>query len=422
MRRVILVLVLVAVAAGGAAAAYFLSRSDQAAASPPQPARGSADPGSAAARALTRPLNVFGLELLRRQAAASLDGNVVVSPVSLHAVLAMALNGAEGATAREMRDALALGDLDLAAVDQGWADLIWLAQAGEKPEIRIADSMWLRDGVPFRPAFVDANRDYFDAETRELPPEPDRAAAAINEWVERHTAGRIKDIVTPDAFSEATILALFNTVHLKVKWGHFDEGDTTADTFTLSNGETTGVEMMNAGELEAPVVLTDRYDAVALSTDGPVTVWVVVPADAVTAEDLLDELDARQLEALGRDARVATGRLALPRFKVEYEAKGLEATLAAMGMARAFDPGAAEFAGIADVAPDRIFISKVVQKTFVEMNEAGVEAAAASGVIMDAAGMPLQDFDIRADRPFLFVLAEEATGAPLFMGLVRDPG
>lgn len=422
MRRVIVVLVLVAVAAAGAVAAYLLTRSDQAAASPPRPARGSADPGSAAARALARPLNTFGLELLRRQAAASPDGNVVVSPVSLHAVLAMALNGAEGATAREMRDALALGDLDLAAMDQGWADLIWLAQAGEKPEIRIADSLWLREGVPFRPAFLHANRDYFDAETRELPSDSGEAAAAINDWVEQHTAGRIRHIVQPGMFNERTILALFNTVHLKVKWEHFDEGDTTTDTFTLADGETRGVEMMNARELEAPVLLTDRFDGVALSTDGPVTVWVVVPADGVAAEDLLDEMDARQLGALGRDARVATGSLALPRFTTEYEAQDLKETLTAMGMARAFAPDAAEFSGIADVAPDRIFISEVVQKTFVEFNEAGVEAAAASGAIMEASGMPLQDFDIRADRPFLFVLTEKATGAPLFMGLIRDPG
>ena len=419
MRRVIIIIVVVAVAAAVAAAVYLVTRSDEAVAQP-QPALGSADPQSAAAGALSRPLSEFGLELLRRQAALSPDGNVVVSPVSLHAVLSMVLNGAEGATAGGMRDALALGDLDLESLDQGWADLIWLAQAGEKPEVRIADSLWLREGVPFRQSFLDTNGDYFAAETHDLPSDPGAAAAAINDWVERHTAGRIKDIVSPQAFNDMTILALFNTVHLKVKWGHFDEDDTATDVFTLADGGTTEVPMMNARELRAPVVLTDRYDAVALSTDGPVTVWVVVPEDGLTAESLLSGLEAEELGAMARDARVATGSLALPRFTTDYEAKDLKETLAAMGMARAFDPGAAEFAGIADVAPGRIFISEVVQKTFVELNEAGVEAAAASGAIMES-GAPLNDFEIRADRPFLFVLTEKATGAPLFMGLVRDP-
>ncbi len=420
MRRAIIVVVLVVAAAVVATAVYLVARYDEAAALP-QPARGSADPKSAAARALSRPLSEFGLELLRRQAAASPDGNVVVSPVSLHAVLSMVLNGAEGATAAGMRDALALGDLDLESLDQGWADLIWLAQAGEEPEVRIADSLWLRDGVPFRQSFLDTNRDYFDAETHDLPSDPGAAAAAVNDWVERHTAGRIKDIVSPQAFTETTILALFNTVHLKVKWEHFDEDDTGTDVFTLADGGMTDVPMMNARELEAPVLLTDRYDAVALSTDGPVTFWVMVPADGLSAEGLLDELGAAELQTLARDARVATGSLALPRFTTEYEAKDLEATLAAMGMARAFSPAQTEFPGIAGVAPDRIFISEVVQKTFVELNEAGVEAAAASGAIMETTGMPLNEFEIRADRPFLFVLTEKATGAPLFMGLVRDP-
>ncbi len=120
-------------------------------------------------------------------------------------------------------------------------------------------------------------------------------------------------------------------------------------------------------------------------------------------------------------ARVATGSLALPRFTTTYEAQDLEADLAAMGMPRAFSPNDAEFASIADVGPHRVFISKVVQRTFVEFNEEGVEAAAASGAIMEDTGMPLVEFDIRADRPFLFVLTEKETQAPLFMGLVRDP-
>jgi serpin B len=101
--------------------------------------------------------------------------------------------------------------------------------------------------------------------------------------------------------------------------------------------------------------------------------------------------------------------------------KDLEEELAVMGMPRAFDPSAAEFEGIADVAPERIYISDVVQKTFMEFNEQGVEAAAASGAVVRVTGMPADFFDVRADRPFLVVLTEKATRAPLFMSLIRDP-
>ena len=419
MRRRLLVLSAVLAAVAVAATVYAVTRPGAPEAQA-QPALGRADAESVAARDLVGPLDSFGLALLQRQIARSPDGNVIVSPLSLHAVLSMVLNGAEGETASEMRTALGLGELN-GDVNQGWADLITLAQSGKQHQVSIADSLWLRDGVAFRQPFLDTNRDYFAAEMRELPADPDAAAAAINEWVEDHTAGRIKDIVKPEAFNEMTILALFNTLHLKVKWEHFEEDWTRDEPFTLANGEKTDVPMMHAGELEAPVSQTDRYDAVALSTKGPVTVWIVVPKEGVGADKLLGELDARRLEALYRDASVATGSLALPRFTSKYEARDLEADLAAMGMPKAFSPSEAEFAGIADVGPERIFISKVVQKTFVEFNEEGVEAAAASGAIMRTTGMPMVEFDIRADHPFLFVLTEKATQAPLFMGLVRDP-
>jgi serine protease inhibitor len=189
-------------------------------------------------------------------------------------------------------------------------------------------------------------------------------------------------------FSPATVLALFNTVHLKVQWEHFDEADTYDEPFTLTGGEQVQVPMMHAGDLEARVAQTDEYDAVALETDGPVTVWIVVPKGETTAEALLGGFDAQRLEQLYAETSTATGSLALPRFTTEYEAKGLTDTLADMGMPRAFSPSEAEFPGIADVAPERLFISEVVQKTFVDLNEQGVEAAAASGAIMEVTSAP----------------------------------
>jgi serpin B len=320
-----------------------------------------------------------------------------------------------------MRHALGLDSLTPAQTNQGWADLIWLAQSGEKQEISIADSLWLRAGFPFRQTFLDLNRDYFAAETRDLPVDPGEAAAAVNEWVEKHTAGRITELVTPDAFDEQTILALFNTVHLAVRWKHFDKAATQAEPFRLASGQQVDVPMMHARELEAPVARTSSYDAVALSTDGPVTVWIIVPRGDRTAAALLDGLTAARLESLYDAARPSTGSLALPRFTSEYEARDLVTDLAAMGMPRAFSPAEAQFPGIADVGGERLFISDVVQKTFVDFSEQGVEAAAASGAIMRVTSVPAAAFDIRADRPFLFVLSEKTTRAPLFVGLVRDP-
>jgi serine protease inhibitor len=432
MRHRSVALLLVAISGVAAVAAVVLTRSDVLAPeAQAQPALGRADPQSAAAKALVRPLDAFGLALLRRQAAVSPDGNVVVSPASMHAVLAALLNGATGETAAEMRRALAVGGLAPSDVNRGWADLIWLAQSGRKQEVKIRDSLWLRAGFPFKQAFLDADRDYFAAETQNLPQSPDAAAQAINDWVERNTAGRIKDIVQPDMFNSATVLALFNTVYLKVKWDHFDETATADEPFTLADGRQAHVPMMHATELETQVAQTDSYDAVALTTDGPVTVWIIVPRDDMGAEALLglgseaadgaQPLDAAGLQAMQANAKSLTGSLALPRFTTRYEAKDLKGTLAAMGMPRAFSSSEAEFDGVADVAPQRLFISEVVQKTFVEMNEEGAEAAAGSGALMEVTSMPALGFDVRADHPFLFAITEKATGAPLFLGLMRDP-
>ena len=393
-----------------------------------RPVRGSADRRSAAARDLARPLDVFGLALLQRQAQASAQGNVVVSPASLHAVLSMLLNGARGETAQQMRAALGLGSLPLARADQGWADLIALSQSGKKPEISLADSLWLRRGVAFRPAFLAADRDYFAAETHALPTDasgaldPDASATAINDWVAKRTAGRITDLVTPDLFDpRSTVLGLFNTVYLKVHWKHFDPAATHQESFTLANGQQVDVPMMHATELSTRVVQTDQYDAVSLSTDGPVTAWVVVPKGQTTADGLLARLDAPGLEALYRDARPATGALALPRFTTSFTAQQLSDELAAMGMPRAFSPEQAQFQGVADTGEQNLYISAVVQKTFLQLDEQGVEAAAASGAVVAGAAAPVEQFDVRADLPFLVVLTEKATHAPLFMGLIRDP-
>ena len=198
MKRILLVVLVAAVAAAVAVAMVAFLRSDTTVAAA-EPAKGHADAQSASAKALARPLDRFGLALLQRQAATSPSGNVVVSPgLPARRPLDGLQRGqrpdgrGDAARARSRRP----DSTELAGSNQGWADLIWLAQSGEKHEVSIADSLWLRDGFPFRPSFLDTNRDYFAAEMRALPTEPGKAAEAINAWVEEHTAGRIKDIVT----------------------------------------------------------------------------------------------------------------------------------------------------------------------------------------------------------------------------------
>lgn len=416
MRR--LLIVVPVLICGAAIAAILLVRSDVSGAQI-LPRQGHGNTDSAAARGLAAPLSRFGIGLLAREAA--LDaGNVVVSPASLHAALSMLLVGAAGETAAEMRTALQLEDVSTQDLNQGWADLITNAQYGKNPELQIADSLWLKKGLPFLDSFIDLNRDYYAAEIGELLPDPATAADAINAWVAERTAGKIKQLVTKDSFTPDSLLALVNTIHLKVRWTHFDPEATELQPFTLADGGSKNVQMMQAWLKKARALSTGQYDAACLRTEGPADVWVIVPKGAETPESVLDGMQTDDgFTKLVSEAVTSEGSVALPRLSLKYTAKDLRQDMEAVGMERAFDPELAQFPGVADVKP--LYVESIVQKTTLDMDEKGVEAAAATGVIVGTTAAPADPFTVRADRPYLLVITEHRSGAPLFMALVRDP-
>jgi serpin B len=438
-RRIFIAAAGVVVVAVAVTLAIVLTRGPEPATAAELPTKGSAQGYSADAGKLAGPLGRFGVDLLTREAGLT-DGNVVVSPASLHAVLAMLLNGATGETATQMRGAMAVEGLDQAVVNQGWADLIVTAQSGKRPEVQIANSLWLRDGVPFKRPFLDLNTQYFAAGTLPLPGDPTQAAGQINAWVEEHTAGKITQLFTPQSFTPNSLLALVNTIHLKVRWKHFDKELTQQEPFNLADARTVEVPMMHT-HLETRAASTELCDAVQLSTSGPVDFWVIVPKGNEKPESVLNALgggtgggfsdngtradsvagatDGSGLTDLLASAETAEGDLAMPRLNLSYTAKDLQGDLEAAGMTRAFNPDLAELPGIAEVDP--LYIETIVQKAILEVNEEGVEAAAATGAIVGTTAMPVSGFDVRADRPYLVVLTERHSGATLFMALVRDP-
>jgi serpin B len=421
MRRiVILSATLIAVIIAAVTAAALWHSSPRAAAEPVTPLRGRAD-ALATARLLATPLDHFGLALLRQEAQAT-TGNVVISPLSIHDVLSMILNGAQGQTAIEMRHALDLGSQPLSAVNQSWANLITTSQVGSKPALEIANSLWLKNGVPFRQSFLATNCDYFAATLRPLPSDPVTAASAINSWVSQRTAGLIRQIVSPDYFDAQTILALVNTVHVKTTWTTpFAAAATAPAPFTLASGAAVAVPTMH-GQLMAPVAQTATCDAVALQTKGSLTVWVIVPKGAQTPASLLTAFAQRGFASLYRAAKPQSIMLALPRFRTSFSAPNLKSALAALGMPRAFSPDQAQLQGIvAAGTAGRVYIQRVVHKAVLNVNENGIEAAAATAGIVGLTSGAYAPVTIRVDRPFLMVLSDKSSGAALFMALIRDP-
>jgi serine protease inhibitor len=367
-------------------------------------------------RVLVEPLGRFGLTLLSREAAAHPAGNVVLSPASIADALTMTLNGARGETAAQMQRALGLGGIDLQRADQAWADLIAWTDAKTDADLRIANSLWLKQGYPFVPAFLQTNRDSFAADTVPLPADPTAAVDAINGWVDQRTDGRIPRLVSQ--LDPATVAVLVNATLVKAGWVvPFRAADTRSEQFTLANGTSVRVPTMHA-QLDLEVATTPRYEAVTLPANGVVEVTFIVPKGAATADSLVTAMARNGLGPLDRGRHLALVDLALPRFKATFS-DSVRSSLEAMGMTNAFSTTAADFSGMATARP--LWIDDVVHQAVLDINEKGVEAAAGTAVFM-AGAMPQGSVTVRVDRPFVAVLTVGTYPKfPLFVAVVRDP-
>jgi len=388
---------------------------------PAAPVKGERGPYGEPSRkvdALARPLGRFALALLAREAEAHPDGNVVLSPASVHDALTMTCNGAGGQTAAEMQRALGLDALGLQPADQAWADLITYLHGKKDAQIRVANSLWLRDGVSFSPSFLQTDRDYFAADASSLPPDMAQAVEAINRWIEQRTGGRITQLLTE--LDPRTVAVLVNTVYVKAGWIDelFDKAATRPEPFTLPDGAKVNVPMMH-GRFYGHVVSTPEYDAVPVPANGSVDVTVVVPKGDQTPESVVELLGQRGLESLREGGRYLQVDLALPRFEARFH-DSLKPALQEMGMTQAFSQDQADFSGLADVKP--LWVDDVVHEAVLEVNEEGVEAAGGTAVVLVGALPMPKTLSIRADRPFVVVLSVGSyTHLPLFVAIVRDP-
>lgn len=388
----------------------------------PVPALASRDPQSAGS--LSGPLWGFGFEILSRQAAKTTD-DLVFSPLSLAAVLALTLDGAGGSTAAELRAALGMGDGPLAEMNRSWANLIGFINGAERSEGAVANSLWLAGGASVRPGFATTAADVFAAEVRTLPEDPEEARLEVNQWVTARTGGRITDLL--QALDPATRLLLVNTVYAKVGWDGFDAADSRDAAFTLTDGTKVSVPTMFSQSWET-VRVTDRYDALALRTHDRLSLWVFLPKGGASPESVAGALRQQIRDAEGSNYGPLSDTehevwaevdLQLPRFRIEHRCDDLVEDLQDLGVHALFDPGLADLSDLSDMRP--LAINQVVQKAMIDVNEQGIEAAAASAEEMAGAVSPDRKLDFHVDRPFLAVLTQDNADVPLFMAIVRDP-
>ncbi|HKX12611.1 MAG TPA: serpin family protein [bacterium] len=365
--------------------------------------------------------NRFGFKLLKQLGGAQAgQQNLFISPASIVWALDMVLNGADGATYQAIAQALEAGNLSLIQINQANAGLKSSLEAADpKVEIAVANSLWGKAGVSFLPAFLEVTKKFYAATLETL-----KSAAQVNGWVSEKTKGKITSILTDQDIKPDTILILVNALYFKGLWSKpFDKAETQDRDFHPATGAARKLPMMSqAGSYhyaEAPA-----YQAIQIPYGGGrLRLSLVLPAKGSSLAAFLQGLDAKTYEVLRQGMENRPGKIVLPKFKMEYGA-GLIPALSALGMGPAFG-GQAEFGKIADLgAGQRLYISEVRHKTFVELNEEGTEAAAVTSIGMRATGMPpppKPPFEMIVDRPFFVTIEDRQTGLILFMGGVADP-
>jgi serpin B len=367
--------------------------------------------------------NAFSVDLFRSVRAE--DENLVCSPYSASLALTMTMAGAKGATQDEMRQALCI-TLPDDRLHQAVNDLDKTLTSGDS--FTCANSIWGQIGRNFKQPFVDLVGHYYGASLRLLDMDGDYAGACktINGWVSDQTNGRITDLMDPaDKPDTPLLMMLVNAVHFKAKWQDpFWDRATQPEPFYLLDGGKIDVPMMwRQGEYR--FVRAYGLQAVELPYEGGRFAMVVLMPDEGGFEGFTGQVDQKQLDNILSGLEPGRLDLRVPSFEIT-STPPVKDGLEALGMKSAFDRLTADFTGIADLLPGwpTWYISDVVQKAFITVDEQGTEAAAATGVTVAAGAMStttLPPLEMTIDHPFVYLIRDVQTGVILFIGQVVDP-
>ena len=375
-----------------------------------------------AAKRATAALDAFAADLYRVIAAE--EGNVVLSPYSVAVALAMTRAGARGETSAQMDAVLhasLAADLDAGfnALEQELAKRPGKFSVNDQTlelELATANRLWGQKDFAFEKPFLDTLAAQYGVGMKIVDYEnaTEDARRQINSWVAQRTRDRIKDLIAQGVLDDMTRLVLTNAIYLKAAWlQRF--ADAAPGPFHRADGRSVEAQLMRLGE-QLLYGKGAGYQAVRLPYAGGLSMLVIVP-DAGGLAAFERTLDG---EAIGRIARDLSGvqvNLALPKFEFRSKA-GLKQALSELGMPIAFTDRA-DFSGMTRQEP--LEIADVIHEAFISVDEKGTEAAAATAVVMRATSAPLDTVDLVVDRPFLFVIRDDQTGATLFMGRVMDP-
>jgi serpin B len=348
------------------------------------------------------------------------DQNVFFSPYSISSALAMTYTGAEGITKKEMSQALGFGSQKEILAQNHQRLSKHIDSIGKKKIIlTLANSIWIQKKTKILKKFLNINKKYYKAGLKKVNFQKKhfRVRKKINRWVAKHTQKKIRNLIREGMISRSTRLVLANAIYFNGLWAHpFDKNETAKDIFYLNDGKEIRVPFMYQS-LRTQYYEDELVRAIELPYNGfDLSMIIVLPRDTSGIKDLVNKMDDGLYQKYISSMSHTEVDVWFPVFKMETS-YNLNDPLKKLGMQSAFDAGA-DFSSI--TGNKELFISSVAHQAFVEVNEEGTEAAAATAVVISKAAF-VEKPEFRADHPFLFMIKDNWSDAILFMGELNHP-
>ena len=360
--------------------------------------------------------NKFGFKVFKEIVKEQADDNIFISPMSISYALGMTFNGADGKTKEEMAKTLEFGNLTDSEINASFKALMKkLMELDPKVMMEIANSIWYRENVDVLKKFKEVNQDCFQAEIRNIDFSDQETVGIINNWVSENTKGKITEVI--DEIDALAMMYLINAIYFKGSWtDEFNKERTREDKFFIAEEKSVLCKMMNTSN-ENLYFENDDFQAIELPYGKEnFSMIVILPKKEKDINEFISNLNLEDWNSWLTGFSKQNGSLVLPKFKIEYELE-MNDVLKILGMPNAFTADA-DFSKM--TKKQKLFISNVKHKTFVDVNEEGTEAAAVTVVEMKLTSFK-PGFFMKVNRPFVFAIKEKEMNSILFIGKIVNP-
>ncbi|MFW7379558.1 MAG: serpin family protein [Oligoflexus sp.] len=380
---------------------------------------------------ITERSQIFAFDLLRELSSEERQENVFFSPLSISTALTLVQAGARGETADSIKYALRMQGVENEEMYGGLSSVLQTINAegeleAERPyDLKVANGIWMEQTLPVNESYSQLTTDLFQAEfgLANFQSQPEAARLKINDWVENQTNNLIQDLFPENSITDYTRMVIANAIYFKGQWEtEFDSKETMAMPFYDDSGVNimdSDVQMMNRlADIPYAHLVEEQVKLVSLPYKGDdVSMVMVLPDQDLGLNNLTSRLSAEKFQSWLTALSTNEVRLTMPKFKVT-SSYHMNSYLATLGMGLAFTEKA-DFSGISPA--EKLSISEVFHKAFIEVNEEGTEAAAATGVVVGVTSIAPEPEVFQADRPFLYFIMDNRSQTILFAGILNQP-